>query len=362
MQSLDSRQRKKQHTERLEEEKKHYTVVISELEDALNDLRMQEAEWARTKDSWTSTQQQYQQYIDSLIMEKEEMVRRHTLETGDLRKKNSVLMEQLQRFEGAALSHAPSSAGYSADFSDFDSMPMAHWEDFPVASEFSIESQPHAASNAMNTSKSDVRDCTSHEDRAVASGFLLMLLLCGAWVASRNSNSAPVAIPSIPDDMRLASANVLDSLYKGSGIDLDGQAEVDSVLSSAGLGHSKRTLGASELAGLSRSSLDSIHQQLTAPSQQQLQDQAFSLTPSQYNELTPGASYTQTGVFEGHAVRNIGDVLGTVGTLPEGSVADTYAKSLLKGKVSTQVLKDFARMVAESRSEPRLPWKSEHIG
>ena len=334
------------------------------MEEELHAYRMQEAEWVRAKEGWTSAQQQYQRYIDSLVMEKEELVQRHTLETGDLRKKNAVLMERLHRMDGVSMSAVTSSTGYSADFSDFDSLNVNGWEDFPVSHEFSIESRPDAQGSVANTPKTGLRDSTLPEDRAVASGFLLMLLLCGAWVASRSSGSAPAVIPSIPDDMRLASATVLDSLYRGSGIDLDGQLDVDSVQAHAprlsSTSFQKTTLGSYEIANPSRPSLELIHQQLTTPSQQQLRDQVFSLTPGQYNDMTSGIAYPPT-IFSPNA-RNVGDVLDTVQTLPEGTVADTYAKSLLKGKVSTQVLKDFARMVAESRSEVGVQWKTEHLG
>src|SRR5664279_5147865 len=90
--SLDSRQRKKQHTERLEDEKKHYTAMINDLEEELGEARTSLDDWARKEQS-------YQQYIENMQLEKEEMVRNHTLESGDLRKKVSVLTEHIQRLE-----------------------------------------------------------------------------------------------------------------------------------------------------------------------------------------------------------------------------------------------------------------------
>ena len=294
------------------------------------------------------------------------MVQQHTLETGELRKKNAILIDQLQRLEGGAVSHAPSSTGYSSDFPEFDHLTMTTWEDFPVTNEFSIEAEPRPEHNEiLSTSKNEQRDSNTQEDKAVASGFLLMLLLCGAWMASRSSNSSSAVIPTIPDEMRLASATVLDNLYKGSGIALEG-ATPDSALSSPpsgpGFARPRTTLTAYEIASLSRPPLDSLHQRLTAPSQQQLREQAFSLTPSQYNELAPASAYHTTTLFNSHGARNVADVLGSTDNTHQGNVADTYARSLLRGKVSTQVLKDFARMVAESRTGPHAPCKSEQLG
>ena len=64
--SLDSRQRKKQHTERLEDEKKHFTAVINDLEEDLAEAKLALDDWARKE-------QQYQQYIESMQLEKEEI-------------------------------------------------------------------------------------------------------------------------------------------------------------------------------------------------------------------------------------------------------------------------------------------------
>ena len=299
------------------------------------------------------------------MLEKEEMLRRHTIETGELRKKNAMLIEQLQRLGGNAASHDPSSTGYSDGFSDFDQLNMTPWEDFPVASEFSIEAQSRVEHNFTRTPKNELRDSNMQEDKAVASGFLLMLLLCGAWVASQNSNSSSTVIPSIPDDMRIASATVLDNLYKGSGITLEG-ASTDSALtpsrSETGVVRPKTTLSAYEIASLSHSSLDSLHHRLTSPNQQQLREQAFSLTSSQYNELTPTNPYPAPSFFESQGNKNLAEVLSSTQDSQSGNMADTYARSLLKGKVSTQVLKDFARMVAESRNSEQAPFKSEQLG
>lgn len=360
---LDSRQRKKQHTERLEEEKKHYTAVISELEEGLQELRMQEAEWTRTRDTWVASQQHYQQYIDSLIVEKEELVRRHTIETGELRKKNNLLLEQLQRFEGSVMSSAPSSAGFSTDFSEFDHMTLNTWENFSVANDFTIEA-PHADRHMSTTPKNEPFAVHADGEKAVASGFLLMLLLCGAWVASRSSNSTMTPIPAIPEDMRAASASVLDNLYKDSGIQLEGVSPAGQSLSAAthlkSPTHRQRSnINIVDAGAMSHSGIEILHHRLTAPSQHQLKEQVFSLTPDQYNELSTSEYYPQTPFGDSRSTRDVGEALGATRDLREGTVAETYTRSLLRDRVSTQVLKDFARMVAESNLHTPGAWKPE---
>lgn len=76
--SLESRDRKKQQTERLEDEKKQYTALISDMEEELSQLSRRN---------------------EQLLLEKEEMIRSHTIETGELRKKVVVLTEHVQRLQ-----------------------------------------------------------------------------------------------------------------------------------------------------------------------------------------------------------------------------------------------------------------------
>lgn len=90
--SLDSRQRKKQHTERLEDEKKHFTGVISDLEDDLASMKAR-------MDQLILENDKYHHCLENLTMEKDEMIRVHTIETGELRKKVGVLTDHIQRLE-----------------------------------------------------------------------------------------------------------------------------------------------------------------------------------------------------------------------------------------------------------------------
>lgn len=363
--SLDSRQRKKQHTERLEEEKKHYTSIITDLEEELRELRHQEAQWLHEKEGWATSQQRYKEYVDTLVMEKEEMVRCHTIETGELRKKNTILMEQLQRLESTAMSTAPSSTGFSADFSDFDHLTMdsSPWDNFSIANDFSIESDPAPGSNmavAAKHPKAAVKD----DDKAVASGFLLMLLLCGAWVASRGPMVSTNVLPVLPEEMRVASATVLDHIYKDAGIQLQeapctNRHSLEAATTSTSPMERKTTLSAFEIATLSNTPLDTMHNQLTAPNENQLRDQAFSLTPSQYNQLSSDGSYEHKHAPDFRMGRNIQNVLAAVRTASEGSAADVYTRSLMWDKIPKEVVKDFARMIAESNANSQNLWKSE---
>ncbi|MCJ1419240.1 hypothetical protein MMC32_005593 [Xylographa parallela] len=366
--ALDSRQRKKQHTERLEEEKKHYTTIMNELEEALGEMKLHEVEWAREKEDWAASQQQLKQYVDNLLIEKDELVRCHTIETGDLRKRNTILSEQIQRIESTTMSTAPSSTGFSAEFSDFDHLTMdsSPWDNFSLANDFSIETDNSTGDSMMNDTKRS-KPAVKEDDKVAASGFLLMLLLCGAWVASRGPTASSTALPAMSDDMRAASATVLNHIYKDAGVQL---TEIPCTTQQAkkvlpcNTGHSKArktTLGAFEIASLSNAPLETLHHQLTAPSKAQLQDQAFSLSPIQYNELSSDGGRDQQHAPKYHTHRNIGDALAAIRGAQEGTAADVYTRSILWDKVPKDVVRDFARKVAETTTEVQGSWKSEPL-
>lgn len=72
---------------------------------------------------------------DTLQMEKEDIVRSHTIESGELRKKNTFLQDQVQKMqdalERAPMQHAQGAAGFSDSFtldSDFD-LEGDYWND-----------------------------------------------------------------------------------------------------------------------------------------------------------------------------------------------------------------------------------------
>ena len=185
--SLDSRQRKKQHTERLEEEKKTYTTIISELEERVAELEIRDAEHLRIEDELKATQQRYEHYIESLHLEKEEMVRSHTLETGDLRKKNAFLTEHIQKMESTAMSTVPSSSGFSADFSDLDSIAMEGnaWGNFSFLNDFSLESEVKPERSLVLPARKADKGNVGEADKPATSGLLLIVSFSYVFLPAR---------------------------------------------------------------------------------------------------------------------------------------------------------------------------------
>jgi len=164
--------------------------MINELEDELAETKLAMDEWVREK-------QQYQQYIENMQLEKEEMVRAHTIETGDLRKKVSVLTEHVQKMESTAMSTVPSSTGFTADYSDIDTLTMdGAWDSISFLNDFASDNdaciKPESAA-PVTLSLTLPKKAEGSDDKPAAQGLLLMLLLCGAFVASKGITSTASA-------------------------------------------------------------------------------------------------------------------------------------------------------------------------
>lgn len=319
-------------------------------------MKLREAEWARERENLIASHQQLQQYVDDISMEKEELVRCHTIETGELRKKNAFLANQAQKLEAISMSAVPSSTGYPADFSDFDHLTMesSPWDNFSMGNDFNMDAEPRQETSLVVLPKKEklpIKD----DDKAATSGLLLMLLLCGAWVASNNTVSAPAVIPRMSDDVRVASAAVLENIYRDAGLQplqntISNQNHAEHEKPSASSSSMKTTLSAAEIASLSNSPLASLHHQLITPSEEQRRDQAFSLTANRYNGITSGDFFEEPKP-SGHPYRrSIGEALADLRSEKPGSAAEIYTRSLMWDEVPANVVRDFARMVSECNS------------
>ncbi|KAL8952951.1 MAG: hypothetical protein Q9222_001170 [Ikaeria aurantiellina] len=352
--ALDSRQRKKQHTERLEEEKKTTSNMLSELEEALAEYKIREDAWAREREQMMMY---HQQCIDEMMAQKEELVRRHTVETTELRKKNAYLADHAQRSEGIAMSAVPSSTGYSAEYSDFDHLTLesSPWDNFSLVPDFNMDGDQKAEDSLVVAPKKETA-LNGESDATTAPGLLLMLLLCGAWVVSHNTSDQTGPISRMPEDVRMASTAVLDTIYSGNGIQSHAVAPVCHTRSVVGQPNSsnqpqQHTTTASDASNRSRSPLATLHRQLVSPTEQQQRDQIFSLSAEQFNGLTAEDDMADsTPVMPSHR-RNLGDALASLRMNKPGSAAEAYTRSLMWNEVPGNIVRDFARMVAEAQED-----------
>lgn len=284
-------------------------------------------------------------------MEKEEMLRAHTIETGELRKKVSVLSEHVTKLEGAALAQPQQQQGFPSDFADIDSLTMdGAWDgisflhDFPNSPTIKAENP----SQALTVSKSgDSSAVLSDADKPAAQGLLLMLLLFGAFVASKGTSPE---IPRMSDDVRAASATILSDILHDAGVSASAvmpAAAMSSVSASAQVHADWTQPSHVTLADLDPSPLATYADSLTAPSAQQQHEQLFSLSAAQYNAAASPSFSAAPAPSSSAGRRNLADSLAAMREGARAGKTEVYTRSLLWDQVPRDVVRRFARLVEE---------------
>ncbi|KAF5026216.1 hypothetical protein F66182_1683 [Fusarium sp. NRRL 66182] len=340
--ALDSRQRKKQHTERLEDEKKQYTALITDMEEEMTELRTKLEQLLLEKQSYTN-------YIEGLNLEKEEMIRTHTIETGELRKKVGVLTEHVQRLESNAV---PSNGnnGFSSGFDDMDGMGMpGAWDTSNFIHDYPVEPEVKQEMSIIPAKKNDNSFGTESEKPAAQGGLLFMLFLVGAFVLS--SRSTP-SIPRVSEDVRAASATILDNVLKDAGVNSQSaslQAAAPQPSGAASWGNPMH-MNDMVMDGVAPSMLSQLGDALTQPTQEQTNEQIFSLSAAQYNGVN-SQDFLQNAPERSspsQGRRNLAEALAAMRTTnKQNDAAEVYTRSLLWDQIPNDVVRNFAKMVAE---------------
>ncbi|KAK2593071.1 hypothetical protein QQS21_009237 [Conoideocrella luteorostrata] len=346
--ALDSRQRKKQHTERLEDEKKQYTAVISDLEEVVST-------WKEKFDMLMQEKSNLVGYLEQMTIEKDDMIRTHTLETGELRKKVSVLTEHVQRLESQPMASSARRVGdeFSDTYDGMESMGLhGAWDNSNFMNEYSQAQHQVRPQMSLIPAKKNDSVVPSESDKGAAQGGLLfMLFLVGAFVMS--SRSMP-AIPRVSEDVRTASATLLDNVLKDAGISSQSTSmQPIAPQPSGGTWIHPPVPGTGitdiNMEGSAPSMLEELGDSLTQPTQQQMNEHIFSLSAAQYDGVSnheflqnaPGRSASQ-------GRKNLADALTAMRAAnKQGGAADVYTRSLLWDQIPNEVVRNFAKMVAE---------------
>ena len=366
--ALASRQRKKKHTEELEDREKGLARDIAHLHaDAVHaELRHD----AAMRDA--------HRVIQALHDERREVALQHAEETAQLRKRILLLSERVDAVDAKPLHHCPDSLADWSDFhNDVPAVPMTlDWDpallfpdlappmllppsqlpssaasDSARSSPRTIVPAPSPRTLSMSTTATmSASTMSTTTTPPIASGLLFFLLLAGALVASRPPTALP-ALP-LPHDVRAAAPQVLDDLLSG------GAAAASAV--GAGTGHVSLPSGCASASGSGPAPdrMSSMHSRLLAPTKQQEIDAAFALSPAQYAaishmDLDWDASATHANPPVPAAPRrSLAASLGGGGGV--GSAADVYTRSLLWDQIPPDVLRQFrevARAYAEAETE-----------
>lgn len=261
-------------------------------------------------------------------MEKDEMIRVHTLETAELRKKNNILMETVDKLERGVKPSEP-----HREFVGFEHMSMdgQHWDEFPM-NNLPMQDMPSAPATLPERSEKP-------SDSPFSWNAFYMCLLFGAFIAS--NNGAPGRnLPQLSEEYRAESANVLKAVLASSPSDV----------------HPTVAPGPSAMPGIemtpmgpTASTLDELHDTLVMPTEEQERAQVFAMNVDQYNSLT---TFEDDATFKPQQPSQIQQALATMrnNAAQHTRMHDTsnvYTRSLMWDKVPQKVIQDFRRMVHE---------------
>lgn len=352
---------------------KSYATQISMLESQLNEANRDRELRERERHVAHERIQQAQRVIDTMHEEKRELIVRHNEEASTLRKRVQLLTEQLEQMEvgGApAMSTVPSSTGFTDFNAEMEALHMEphDWDSFILANEFQNEgledfaliSKPEAmksaptlekkASTATIVPQSNKKNNEHATEQPIASGLLFMLLLCGAFVASKPAKLQPPEVSRMPPDVRAAAPMVLSSLLSDSGLsDAHDQNHADAR-------RGQEAVPSNIQQNNPRTSrMDRMHRTITSPSKQQEADQAFSLTTAQYASMAnvdypaysqhPTPSQSEPAP---HPTRNLAEALANLENENFGSSkAEVYTRSLLWDQIPADVVRQFKEIVRD---------------
>lgn len=290
---------------------------------------------------------------ETLQMEKEEMVRSHTLESGELRKKNAYLEDQVHKLHESmersqmATAHQDGASGFGAAAFDFES-------------EFGINSPSCWTEPIMH----DVVSPPSHpiktekvadpsEKPAAAPGLLLILLLCGAFVASSKTSSAAAAaaLPPLPKQLQTASASVLQNIFQDAGVSEVTVGRVNTVVDPSSSAADPSWVVAKsdvpQMVGL-ESSVGALSAAFDKANPDQQRQQFMQLTPAEYNDVTSNSFLREPEPVNQRNRRRIQESLTNMRT-SKPSAAEVYTRSLLWDRVDAEVVRRFAAFARQAQ-------------
>lgn len=334
------------------------------LEAQLNDFTREREVRERDRQVVHQRLAEAQRMIDSMQSEKRELMMRHNEEASQLRRKVQILTEQIEAGPAPAMSAAPSSTGFTDFNAEMEALNMGShdWDNFIFVNDLqngssddfsfhpkpepnktpNIETKPMPSTTLPNSAP---RNTPPVNDQPVASGLLFMLLLCGAWIASKPPASQPHGLPQMPADVRAAAPAVLTSLLS------EGSSLVDPDCSQGAMAGAQEPVSSGLPQSGRPSSLDRMHNAMTASTKQQQVEQAFSLTQMQYASIAKGhiQTYNQHPETAPPQRRVLAEALASLehDQARSNNKAEVYTRSLLWSQIPTDVVRQFRELVRE---------------
>lgn len=319
---LDSRLRKKQNAEKLEQDKKLLSSQKTDLEDAIAAL---EHALIQEREQSAHQRQQYEQYIQQVQYERDEAIRTKTLETAELRRMNNILKDtvrDLERQTNARAFSAHASDAFSTDFTNLGALDLEdNWDDDfsllnseedmkmeePDSLQRQVTPRPATSSTHLSAPTSIAKSSDVKVDVAVSwetfyTFFFYGVLSIVSQASSKAASAAPsaaVVVPSMPalsEDYRAEAGNVLQAVLASApevAHDILPSRPARSV-DNNDFSNAFSESGMSRMTPqTSTPSLDSLHTTLATPSRHQQAAAAFSLSADSYNHIA-----NADGVFD----------------------------------------------------------------
>lgn len=324
---------------------------MGEMEEELGSLKTKMEQLLREKQS-------YVDYIETLTLEKDEMIRTHTIETGELRKKVGVLSEHVERLESTSMAAAAAPQmghAFSAGYGDLNDMDMTGaWDSANFLGGYVTEPDMKQDVSVMPTKKSENLASDESEKGASQGGLLFMLFLVGAFVMSRGSTPP---MPRVSEDVRVASRALLENVFNDAGVGSQSHGLLQPMGPQPSGTASWAQPAAAAVAGgpmasgarVAPSMLEELGDTLTQPTEEQTTDQIFSMSAAQYNGVNsqdflqhPPERSTSQGR------KNLAEALASMrASNKQTGAAEVYTRSLLWDQIPRDVVKNFAKMVGE---------------
>ena len=285
------------------------------------------------------------------------MIINHTRETGNLRRQLHAT-EQWEDSVAPIISAAPSSSGYNDVTTNMDALSDNTQYCFgstpPERTEMQYKQQKPSARRTDSHNHQQSLPATtvklSQHEQPVASNILFMLLLCGAFVASRSSSRS--MLPRLPEEVRAASSTVLDSLLRETNTNsLSGQANhnIQSFVPSEPM-PSPTGMSWQARADDGQAGVDRLPRSMTTPIE--TDDHFSNVLPSEYNSMT---RHDSCGSYQDAIPRTfqrgLAEALNNLHTEKASPTnkADIYTRSLLWNQIPEDVVNQFKGMIQETR-------------
>jgi hypothetical protein len=360
-----------------------WTEKHCSLESQLKEYEIRFEGIIRENEGFQSLNQQLQQQLEIAQNEKEEMITKHTLETGELRRKITVLKEQLESSPITAPSHQSDFTDFATELEGLNMGSETDWTNWVTdfATEVEHPQEMHSKSTNAETTlvvgqrRKDTLMSDASEKQMASGGFLLLFLLYGAFVATRATTAT--TLPPISDEYRAEAANILNHvLDDGSGMQ---QSSMNMLQAAGATGiqqmvwpQPSNTQSASRPAfshPANAGGLNALSQQMLTPSKQQEAEAAFSMTPAQYNSMTSTdftrrsfESTDETSRPTQSTRKTLADMIkaNREETQRGSNVAEVYTRSLMWDRIPTDVVQEFKRMVSRCPSTDENDVKTEY--